>query len=167
MNNELIAAIERFLSRAEVAGCAGAKAGKNEIESVNEKIGGVIPNWYIDLLTRYPLCGIEFQWQEYPEEDDFDGRSSVMWSRPSDVFDESYDAYPGYEIIDKGFFNVACDFDGMGDPYFIDSGAGDNPPLYRVYHEGAQGADIQVGEFDAGIAAPKLSEFFDKAIFEA
>ena len=88
-----------------------------------------------------------------------------FWSRPSDIWEETHEAYPGVGIFEKGFFNVGCDDDGMGDPYFISVHDGDNPALYHVYHEGVIDADTKIGTYDAGCAAQKLSDFFDSAIF--
>lgn len=158
--------VEKLLNRAEKFGVKGTIANRAEIEEINIKLGGVIPTWYIELISTYHLCELEFEWQEYPTEDDFDGRSSVFWSRPSEIWNETHEAYPGVGIFQEGYFNIACDDDGMGDPYFISANDGDNPTVYHVYHEGVTGADTKVGEFDAGIAAQKLSGFFDKAIFK-
>ncbi|MCP4344326.1 MAG: hypothetical protein GY795_02235 [Desulfobacterales bacterium] len=164
MNIELKKSLDKSLKKAEADGVSGNKASKTEFNDINLKLGGIIPDWYIELLTTYPLCGLVFEWQEYPEEDDFDSRSSVFWSRPSDIWDETHGAYPGAGIFEKGYFNIMCDDDGMGDPYFMSSNDGDNPTVLHVYHEGVIGADTKIGEFDAGIAAKKLSEFIDKAI---
>jgi hypothetical protein len=165
MNERLKQSVERLLNRAKSANVAGRTVEKNEIEEVNSRLSGLIPGWYVELLTKYPLCGLEFWWQQFPEEDDFDGRSNVLWSRPSDIWDETHEAYPGIAILEEGFFNVGCDCDGMGDPYFIDSKAGEDPPVYRVYHEGAIGADARIGGFDADVVAKSLSDFFDSMSF--
>ena len=167
MDRQLEDAVKRFLQRAQQAGMAGELADESEVKKVNEELGGIIPNWYIELVTTYPICALQFQWQAYPEEDDFDGRSSVFWSRPADILKESRDLYPGAGLIKDGYFNVACDEDGTGDPYFINSNEGNNPPLYEVYHERVKDPETQVGEFDGRKASERLSAFFDNALFEA
>ena len=78
MNEQLKNSVERLLRRAEANGVAGERADRAKLEAINRKLGGIIPDWYIELLRQYPVCGLEFAWQEYPEEDDFDGRSHVF-----------------------------------------------------------------------------------------
>ncbi len=119
MDSALKNSVEKFLIRAHDAGVSGKIADKDEIIKVNDQLGGIIPEWYIELITTYAICAIEFQWQAYPEEEDFDGRSNIFWSRPSDILKESKELYPGVGLLKDGYFNVACDDDGMGDPYFI------------------------------------------------
>lgn len=166
MDSALINSVEKFLLRAQKAGVSGELADKNEMIKVNEQLGGIIPEWYIDLITSYPICAMEFQWQAYPEEDDFDGRSNIFWSRPSDILRESKELCPGASLLGEGYFNVACDDDGMGDPYFINANSGNNPPFYEVYHEKVKDPETQVGEFDVRKISERLSDFFDMAFFE-
>lgn len=166
MDNVLKNSVEKFLERAHNAGVSGKLADKDEIIEVNEKLGGLIPDWYIDLITSYPICAMELQWQAYPEEDDFDGRSSIFWSRPSEILKESTELYPGIGLLNDGYFNVACDNDGLGDPYFINAKGGNNPPFYEVYHEKVKDPETQIGEFDGRKVTERLSDFFDIALFE-
>lgn len=166
MNPKLKKAVEAFLVRFNESAAMGQKAERNEIEEVNKQLGGIIPTWYIELITTYPICGISFQWQAFPPEDDFDGRSWVMWSRPQDTLTESTELFPGIDLLTLGYFNVACDEDGTGDPYFISAADGDNPTLYQVYHEKLTGVETTVGNWDAAVAADTLSQFFDNAIIE-
>jgi hypothetical protein len=166
MNPELKQAIEAFLSRFIESGELGQQAERDEVEVLNRRLGGIIPTWYAELITTYPICGISFQWQAFPPEDEFYGRSSVMWSRPQDTLIESTELYPGIDLLSIGFFNVACDEDGTGDPYFISATDGDNPTLYQIYHEKLIDAETTVGNWDAAIAAASLSQFFDNAIIE-
>ena len=166
MDDNLKESLEKFLKRAQEAGVSGERADKGELSKVNDQLGGIIPDWYIELITSYPLCAIYFQWQAYPEEDDFDGRSNIFWSRPSEILKESKELYPGIGLLKEGYFNIACDEDGMGDPYFINADSGNNPAFYRVYHEKVKDPETQIGEHDGRKVSERLSDFFDLALFE-
>ena len=167
MNVELEESIQRFLARAAEANEEGTVAERKEIEEVNNRLEGIIPAWYIDLITTHPICGIECQWQQYPEEEDYDGRATLRWSPPQDIWWESHEGYPGAGILELGYFSVACDWDGMGDPYFISVNEGDHPPLYQVYHEHYKGdPELMIGDFQGRLVGKSLSEFFDQAMFD-
>ena len=140
--------------RANAIGVEGVVADKSVLDALCTKLNGTIPDWYVELVSTYPLCGLECQWQAYEPEDDWDGCSDILWSRPEDILSESNELYPGLGIIKLGFFNVACDENGSGDPYFINCNEGDNPPFYQVYHEKyAGGTETKAGDFDARIVA--------------
>jgi hypothetical protein len=53
------------------------------------------------------------------------------WSNPWHMRGESLEAYPGIAILERGYINVAIDPGGGGNPYFIPTDEGEDPPLFR------------------------------------
>jgi len=78
---------------------------------------------------------------------------------------ESIKNYPGLEIFKKGYICIASDSTGGGDPYFIDTNAGDNPPVYRVYHDVSDNLDEILAK-GRQLVSNSLSELFQSSIFD-
>ena len=69
---------------------------------------------------------------------------------------------PGLAIRKLGYTCLAIDPTGGGDPYFMKTSEGDNPPVYQVYHDVSQIGSVIEQEGMKKIA-DSLSEFFEKA----
>ncbi|MBM2813076.1 MAG: hypothetical protein HW416_3835 [Chloroflexi bacterium] len=86
----------------------------------------------------------------------------MQWSDARNIRSESLECYPGCAILPRGYVNVASCLEGSGDPYFICLTQGEDPPLYRVYHDVSDQPDLILEE---GLheVAPSLSTFFRTA----
>ncbi|MFO7603600.1 MAG: SMI1/KNR4 family protein [Gammaproteobacteria bacterium] len=166
MNNELKLAVETFISKASESGQTGKAIDKNECIQLNEKLNLIIPEWYQELITTYPLSGIEFMWQAFEPKEDFDGLSTIWWADADNIYSETSETMPGAKLLKEGYFCVACDNDGIGDPYFINSTDGENSTVYQVSHELLAESELIISGFTAAIVGKKLSEVFDNAIFK-
>ncbi len=124
----------------------------------------VYPAGLLDLLSTVPLCGLRLGWQAYPPKPGFDG---VLWVEVSDaagILSESLELYPGLGILPAGYVNFGGS-DGSGDPYFICAHAGDDPPLYEVYHDVGSETETILAE-GRNLVSPRLSEFLRLAVLE-
>ncbi len=151
-----------LVERAAALGQHGVVAGEEELQQLNRDMGNRMPCWYIELLTSVPLCGLEFGWQAYEPDGDFDGIEWLQWSDPANIRSESLECYPGVAILERGYINVASDMTGGGNPYFIPADQGHDPPLFQVYHDISDDPDIIVQE-GCQLVANSLSEFFTKS----
>ena len=162
MNQNLQQSVVGLLARAEAAGQAGSRAGLDEMIALNQACGGVIPAWYIQLVTMYPICGLELGWQSSQAEQDDDGVSWMRWSDPGEMRREMLECYPGIAIRRRGYINVGGCSHGSGDQYFVRATTEDDPAVVQVAHDVSDDPDriLREGVF---VVAEKLSELFRKA----
>lgn len=163
MNASVLKAAQGLVKRAKDKGLKGKKAKHADMKWLQQEIENRLPQWYQDLLTSVPICDLELGWQAYEPDEEDDGIWWMIWSCPHEMKIESVDLYPGLAILERGFINVALDAMGRGDPYFIPTDQGDNPPLYQVYHDISYKAEEIIKE-GLELVAPSLSEFFKTAI---
>lgn len=135
MNQAVGEAARGLVERARIAGVQGTFASTKEMETLVRDTGGVLPLWYAELLTTLPLGGIEIGWhgpEPGPEED------ALTWMRLSDAGNlrrESLQCYPGIALLKQGYINLASCSHGSGEPYFLPTDQGDDPPVYQFDHE--------------------------------
>ncbi len=156
MNLEVEEEARKFVGRAGASGLHGRTADASSLNALNLEMGGRIPEWYQSLLTTVPLCGLEIDWRT----EDLDVR--ISWNDVNGIRSESIECYPGLAILDRGFINVGSDPIGNGDPYFIPTDQGDDPPVFLVYHDVSDQADEILANGLVQIV-PRLSELFRQA----
>lgn len=157
-------AAEALVARAEALGIRGRTLDSEEQQRVSAALPGY-PAWLLELLSSVPLCGLELGWQAYEPAPDFDG---VLWVEVTDaagILSESLDAYPGVAILHEGYVNFGGGV-GSGDPYFLYIRAGDDPPLYEVYHDVISEVVDTLPDEGRKLVSPRLSQFFETAILE-
>jgi len=158
-------AAEILVERAAARGLRGCVIPADEMRKVVHALGGVYPDWLVELVTSVPLSGLELGFQEFEPEPGYDGRTWLFWSDAHGILSESVECYPGVAILRAGFVNIASCSMGSGDPYFISVHDGVDPPLYRVYHDiGYEAESILAG--GRILVAPRLSEFLSNALLE-
>ncbi|MED4531238.1 hypothetical protein [Metabacillus fastidiosus] len=140
----------------------GRTATKEEIELLNDKFEEKIPNWYYKLISELPLIHMEIGWQAYEPEDDYDGIAYVDIYKPDHMIDESFEAYPGIPILERGYVCIGGDPTGSGAPYFINFNC-DNPPVFQIYHDAGDNPD-NILEYGKVKVADSLAEFFKNGI---
>ncbi|MEI5908070.1 hypothetical protein WAK64_13500 [Bacillus spongiae] len=140
----------------------GRTATIEEIQLLNDKFGDKIPSWYMKLITKLPLIHMEIGWQAYEPEEDYDGIEYVDIYQPSDMIDESFEAYPGRPILERGFVCIGGDPAGSGNPYFINFDA-EHPAVFQIYHDSVDNPDeiLKNGKVKA---ADSLVNFFKNGI---
>lgn len=161
MNADLSKAVANLVTRAKAAGQNGERATAEAMEELVKDTGDRIPLWYVELLADNPICGLETGWQADEPDGDYDGIAWMVWSDPDNIRSESLECQPGLTILEKGWINVASDAGG-GDPYFIPTDQGDNPPVFQVYHDVSDQAEVILAKACRQVA-PSLSELFLQA----
>jgi hypothetical protein len=154
-------AAETLIARAATLGLRGRTLTFEERQRIVAALP-TYPGWLLDLLAAVPLCGLELGWQAFDPEPRYDGVLWVTVSSADDILWESLEGYPGLGILPAGYVNFGGDVGG-GDPYFLPTREGDDPPLYQVYHDMGMDAETILAE-GRRLVAPRLSEFFDRAV---
>ena len=162
MQPKSVQAAERTVARAKAVGLRGSTIAVADLDSLEADLGFVFPVWLRHLLTEIPLSGVPLGLQVQPPDGEDDGVAFVEWATAADIRSESISCYPGLAICGLGYVNVAGN-DGTGDPLFVCIHDGDDPPLYRVFHDVSDKGDVIVAQ-GRELIAPTLSSFFDSAI---
>jgi hypothetical protein len=163
MNQNLERAVVALLARARTAGKAGSRAVLEEMNALNQDCGGIIPGWYIELVTTYPLCGLELGWQSSPGDGDDDGVSWMRWSDPAGMRSEMLECYPGIAIRGRGYINIAECSHGSGDQYFLAALAGEDPAVLQVAHDVSDDPELILRD-GVFVVAEKLSDLFTNTL---
>ena len=140
----------------------GRTATKEEIALLNAHFGDRIPTWYCRLITEVPLIHIEVGWQAYESQDSCEGLAYVEIYQPRDMVYESFKAYPGISILNRGYVCIGGDPIGSGDPYFIHFDA-DSTAVYQVFQDAGVDA-VQILAHGTKQVADSLADFFQKGI---
>jgi hypothetical protein len=156
MTDSPASSIGRFL---QFHGVAGRAETRDDLDAFNAECGGIIPDWYCDILHRFPICGVELEWPDPSDPDEFAG---IEWMDIRNMRSEMLECYPGIAIRDRGYICVAGCTLGSGDQYYICNADGDNPPLYQIYHDVSDAADEIIAN-GREIIFSRLSELFDAA----
>ena len=141
MSARLFFEASALIARAAANGFTGSVEDIGEWQRLNSELGGVIPIWYIELVTTVPLVGLELGWQSLEPEGEDDGVSWMEWLDAANVRLEMLEAYPGIPLLSRGYLCIAGCSHGSGDQYFIPTDQGNDPPLYQIDHEAGEEAD--------------------------
>jgi hypothetical protein len=155
VENSIIALLKRSSKN-------GRTATVQEIETINRDCQNIIPDWYAELLLKYPICGLELGWQRF-EEEDFDGVEWVEWSDPFMMHAVMTDSDPFNFMRQHGYLNVANLTSGDENPYFINIEEGENPRVVQIYHDHSPDYEITLKE-GIDVIAGSLSEFFQTSL---
>ena len=162
MNEDLLTAVTGLLRRANSAGRFGELADAAAMNQLVRDCAEQIPGWYVELLVRYPIGLLEIGWRANAPEEGYDGIAWMELADPKGIRSESLECYPGLAILEKGWINIASDSMGSGDPYFIPTYEGNNPPVFQVYHDVSDKGEVILAE-GCRLVAPSLSELFNHA----
>jgi hypothetical protein len=163
MNREIEQSVIALLERARGVGQVGSRAMFADVVALNRECGGILPDWYIDLITAYPICGLELGWLSSTPGEEDDGVSWMTWSAPAGMRSEMVECYPGIAICKLGYFNVAGCSHGSGDQYFMSARKGDDPPVIQVAHDVSDDAEVILRN-GMYVVAERLSELFTNAL---
>ncbi len=162
MNATVYSEASALAIRAEASGNMGFCEDVADWRKLNADLSGVIPAWYITLITTVPLTGLEFGRQASEPEPGDDGVLWLEWMGIENIRSEMLEAYPGIPLLQAAYLCVAGCSHGTGDQYFIPTAEGDDPPLYNIYHDVGEEAEEILANGREEIA-PSLSEFFRTA----
>ena len=137
-------------------------ATKKEIALLGAHFGNRIPAWYCHLIAEVPLIHIEVGWQAYEPEGSYDGIAYVEIYQPRDMVYESFKAYPGIPILERGYVCIGGDPIGSGDPYFVHFGAGSSA-VYQIFQDAGDNP-LQILKHSTVQVADSLEDFFQKGV---
>jgi hypothetical protein len=153
MNSEEKKTISDFVLKAKGSYSEGKNVPVHELIELNNKLTNPIPEWFIEMYSKFPLSGSML---------DFDGYVTIELATLQNIYDEMEMCYPGIAIKDLGYFCIGIQAASSGDHYFTTSKLGDNPPVFQVYHDVSdEGAEIEKHGMEQ--IAESLSDFFTKA----
>ena len=159
MNPSVKHAIEEYLAKASRTGKIVSSA---EIRELQSKLTVPLPDWYIEVMSTYPLAGLYLDYPLYEAKGDDDGYCPIEIATANNIYSESVECYPGLAITDLGYACLAIDPTGGGDPYFMKVAEGDNPSVYQVCHD-VSDVGTEIEAMGMIKIANSLSEFFGKA----
>lgn len=162
MDSQLKKSLHDFINRAKGTKSEGKIVDRETLIKLNDKLDNIIPDWFINLLSSYPLMGAELDFPLYEPDADYDGHISIQFAAAEDIFSETVECYPGVALSGLGYFCFGVDPSGGGDPFFIQNNKGDNPPIFQVYHDVSDSGEIIEREGMEKLA-DSLSDFFNKA----
>ena len=148
-----------FAARAAANGFTGYREDVAEWRQLNADLGGIIPEWYVTVMTTLPLAGLELGRQSYEPEPGDDGLFWLDWMDIDGTRGEMLEAHPGIPLLQAGYLCVAGCSHGTGNQYFIPTTEGDDPPFYNVYHDVGEEAE-EILANGRELIAPSLSELF-------
>jgi hypothetical protein len=161
MNLKVLSAARELVERAERDGQAGRLAAADDLDRLGADLGADLPDWYRDLLSTVPLIDLELG-VVVPESSEGDEISWLLWLGPDSIRTESRELYPGSAVLRHGYLCVGGCAHGSGDQYFLNTKAGDDPPLVQIYHDIGTDPDRILADGVVPIA-PTLSAFFGEA----
>lgn len=165
MDLQLKKSLDDFVTRAKGTMSEGIILDRKALAELNDRLGNLLPNWFIDLLSTYPLAGATLNFQLYNPSEDYDGCIMIDFADIEDIFMETAKLYPGVFIKELGYFCFGTDPTGGGDPFFMQNNKGDNPPVYQVSHDVSDKGEV-IEEEGMKEIAHSLSDFFAKVIVE-
>jgi len=158
MNAIVLSEAMALVAGANVNGHLGFVESSVDWKQVNSKMGGMIPTWYIELVTTVPLTELEIGWQEPGHNQPDDDIYWVEWLDAQTIRQEGLDLHPGKSILPRGYLCIGSS-NCAGDQYFISIHNGDNPPLYRIDYE-TNGDAEEILTKGRNLVTFSLSEFF-------
>ncbi len=146
----------------------GALQDRAELLVLNERLDGLIPSWYIDLLATIPIAGLHLGWQAFPPNDDFNGIEEITMLDLPLLAECNLESFPGVHLWVNGYFTFGYGASWAGNCFIFKPDEGPNPPVYEVWHDAAHDpqAMLVAIEEKAGVrlVANSFSELFDAAV---
>jgi hypothetical protein len=140
----------------------GRTINPQEVAELTAGVGDkLLPAHLLGWLGSYPLAGTEFSLGE--DEDESGLGVEMQWLTPEQMVSETVDTYPGIVAGPLGYLPVGMCLEGSGDPYFLKTDAGEDPPVVRIPHEAADadGGSLDLERIEQ--VSPRLSDFLRKA----
>jgi hypothetical protein len=149
-----------LLRRSELSGVV---ASPEEIATLRSRLGTCIPEWFLKMLSTYPLSGTLFL---LSEAEDKSGLGVEMeWLSPAQIISEAFEFYPGICAHLKGYFPIGSCLSGSVDYYYLQGHEQNDPPLLRIPHDAVN--DEELIESEIEVVCDSLSAFVRVATIES
>ncbi len=154
MNIELLSYLKVAKPKEDHEFLNGIEQFENDFEKLNTEVKQIIPSWVKSMLLDFKIAHliIDFKTNEGDE-------VSIQFNDFQQIEDACLNMYPGIAIFELGYIGIGEDPRGSGNPFFISTDEGDNPPVYQIYHDVSdQGNEIL--KHGKELVANKLSDIF-------
>lgn len=154
--------VSNFLEKSEEVGRVLVRA---DLDALNQKLDGLIPDWFIEIVTTLPVSGVNIRWQAFPPDDDFDGIEEITLLDTSLLNECNLESYPGKYLWINGYFTFGYGANWAGNCFAFNPDEGSNPPIYEIWHDAAhdpEGMLVAIKEKKGvRIVVSKFSDLFD------
>jgi len=130
MNSELLSYLKVAKPKEDHEFLNGIKQTESDFEQLQDQLKQIIPIWVKSMLTDFEIANLILDFKSQDDE-----RLSIQFNSFKQIEDACLDMYPGCAIFELGFIGIGEDPTGSGDPYFIKTDEGENPPVYQIYHD--------------------------------
>ena len=141
MPEHLTTAVDQFLTKYPEVKESGRKTTPKEVKDLDANLKSLIPQWYIELLKKYPLVDAEIGLPFDFGQPDLKGKPTeelpllaVSINDLATLEEEALESFPGCELIENGFICIGKDQYSTGEGIYINA-KDDNPALYLVFHD--------------------------------
>jgi len=119
----------------------GVQSTMSDYKNLKWNVRRKISKWYIQLLTEYPLSGLNvgipfnYGWESLKNKkvNELPLLNTKLNSFDDIEFDAT-EAFPGFELIKKGLICIAPDENSSGDGFYIKAKE-KNPKVFYIYHD--------------------------------
>lgn len=141
--------IEKYLTDNPPATNEGQVTDRSEFEKIDKRILKSIPAWYRDILTEYPLAGLEIGIPNNFGDKELIGKPfeelplmGLTFIPVKQIEYSSLNLFPDHELIDLGYIRIAEDKFGTQEGIYINIKE-ENPSLKLVFHDfGETGKEV-------------------------
>ena len=141
MKQDLQQLAHSFVSRNPRINEAGRITSIDEFNQIPNEISEKIPNWYKDLLLKFPIANAQIGLPHDYGQDELkllkqeDQPSLVLtFLNPKQIAHYVANTFPAYQLIEDGFLCVAIDEMTTQEGVFIDVTSND-PKLLLIFHD--------------------------------
>lgn len=141
--------IEKYLTDNPASTNEGQVTDRSEFEKIDKRILKSIPTWYRDILTNYPLAGLEIGIPNNFGDKELIGKPfeelplmGLTFIPVKQIEYSSLNLFPDYELIDLGYIRIAEDKFGTQEGIYINVKE-ENPSIKLVFHDfGETGKEV-------------------------
>ncbi|TXH30415.1 MAG: hypothetical protein E6Q96_01725 [Cyclobacteriaceae bacterium] len=141
--------IEKYLIDNPTSKDEGQATHADDFEKINEKVLRSIPTWYRDVLTNYPLVGLEVGIPNDFGDEELIGKPlnelplmGLTFIPVERIEYCSLNLFPDHELIDLGHIRIAEDRFGTQEGIYINVQE-ENPSIKLVFHDfGETGKEV-------------------------
>ena len=119
----------------------------------------LLPQWLLNLMATYPVIGARFRLSENQDQSGLG--VDMKWLTPGQMVSEAKEAQPGIAAAVSSYLPIGMCLQGSGDPYFLQAGSGEDPPVVRIPHQALDG-EYRLQEDQVEIVSENLSKFLSE-----
>jgi hypothetical protein len=113
----------------------------SEIGKYDKYLGGIVPNWYKDLLVLFPIAELQIEIPNDYGQEDFIGKPieelpklTIRFNSYREIYEEAYDYFPGSELKKINYLCIAKDIVCTQEGIYINT-TKDDPSIQLVFHD--------------------------------